>query len=184
MQPDIDKIQAQIDQLQRDLKNLESANPEAMPRASAQPPQPVGPPPNKSTISGTVNPGQNAPTSSPTPGKSPPAPQPVGPPASKSTVSGTVNPAQNAPTPTPAKPPPVPQPTETPAAKTVREVLEQQQNPTPPPTSGSPPSGGQPTGGPATGQKAGGVRLDVKSQGKTEDLDRNDVLKLLRKPGT
>lgn len=36
----------------------------------------------------------------------------------------------------------------------------------------------------AAGPKEGGVRLDVKSQGKTEDLDRNDVLKLLRKPGT
>ena len=53
----------------------------------------------------------------------------------------------------------------------LKEFLEEK--PTPP---------AKAAGAPAT--KEGGVRLDVKSQGKTEDLDRNDVLKLLRKPGT
>lgn len=148
------QLQTEIDQIQRDIKGLESTSPVVTSKTPAQPAQPVGPPPNKSTVSGIVPPDKNAPT------------------------------------PAPAKPPPVAQPTETPLEKTVREVLEQQ-NPQPKPQPPSQPqsqpqpqpTSGQPTGSPPPGQKAGGVRLNVQSQGQAEDLDRNDVLKLLRKPG-
>ena len=157
-QAGVRKLQAEIDQMQRDIKGLESVGPQPVtPRAPAQPPPPVGAPPNKSTVTGIVKPKQDMPTTAPTPVKPPPAAQP-----------------------------------DTGSNKTVREILEQQQNlspqpqqnPAPQPATGSAPSGGQPGAAPVPGQKAGGVRLDVQSKGRAEDLDRNDVLKLLRKPGT
>lgn len=36
---------------------------------------------------------------------------------------------------------------------------------------------------PAPGRAVGGVRPDIRSQGRAENLDRDDVLKLLRQPG-
>ena len=151
------RMQADIDRLQRDIKGLESANPQA---------------------TTTRPPAQSTP--------------PVGPPANKSTVTGVVNPPQKVPEPTRPTPVAPPEP-ETPGSKTVRQILEEQKNPQPQPqpqqTNPQPqqqaPSPQQATGSaPPAVQKEGGVRLDVKSKGQTEDLDRNDVLKLLRKPGT
>ena len=40
-----------------------------------------------------------------------------------------------------------------------------------------------PTVNAPTPGRVGGIRPDVRSQGRTQDLDRDDVLKILRKPG-
>ena len=153
-------LQPEIDKLQESIRLMDSNNPQAAtPRPPAKQPAP-----------------------------------PPGPPANKSTVTGVVKPPQKVPEPTRPTPVAPPEP-ETPGTKTVREILEPQkdpqQQPQPQPQQTNPqpqqqaPSPQQATGSPPPAvQKEGGVRLDVKSQGKTEDLNRNDVLKLLRKPGT
>ena len=152
------QLQPDIDKLQHRLNTMPSLNPDPM----AATPRP---------------PAQSTP--------------PVGPPANKSTVTGVVKPPQNMPEPT--KPTPVTPPADTPLDRTVREILEPQKNPQPQPqpqqTNPQPqqqaPSPQQATGSaPPAVQKEGGVRVDPRSQGQTEDLNRNDVLKLLRKPGT